>query len=175
MYISRVHLANVKGFYGDRTVDLEFRRPSGEYAGWTVLAGRNGSGKTSLLRGIALAIGGPAVARNLVLGFENWVSAGEREAVAEVVLAFEAGADRFTSGRPPAGTFRAGLSWEAHDDVHAGRRPAQPAMQEYISGRASRGPARRGPWQDNPVGWFCAAYGPFRRLVGGTGDSATPS
>ncbi|MEU2129270.1 ATP-binding protein [Streptomyces sp. NPDC018352] len=30
--------------------------------------------------------------------------------------------------------------------------------------------AQRGPWADNPVGWFCAAYGPFRRMAGGSGE-----
>jgi hypothetical protein len=28
-----------------------------------------------------------------------------------------------------------------------------------------------GPWGANPFGWFCAAYGPFRRLVGGTSEA----
>ncbi|WP_242582395.1 AAA family ATPase [Amycolatopsis sp. 195334CR] len=161
---------NVKGFHDERVVDLDLRRPDGNYAGWTVLAGRNGSGKTSLLRGIALAIGGPAVARNLVSDFDNWMSAGAEHAVAEVTLAYEPGADRFTSGRPPAKTFSAGLSWTAPNEAHVGRRPAQPSLSGYFFGK-SGGPARRGPWQDNPVGWFCAAYGPFRRLVGGTSDS----
>ena len=27
------------------------------------------------------------------------------------------------------------------------------------------------PWQADPIGWFCAAYGPFRRLVGGSAEA----
>jgi hypothetical protein len=27
------------------------------------------------------------------------------------------------------------------------------------------------PWQSGPIGWFCAAYGPFRRLVGGSAET----
>ncbi|WP_230992856.1 hypothetical protein [Streptomyces endocoffeicus] len=45
MYVTRLRLDGIRGFHGPRTVDLDFTRPDGGYAGWTVLAGRNGSGK----------------------------------------------------------------------------------------------------------------------------------
>ncbi|MBC3843962.1 AAA family ATPase [Streptacidiphilus sp. 4-A2] len=54
MYIAKVEISNILGFSGGRNVELDFTRPNGKYAGWTVLAGRNGSGKTSLLRCLAL-------------------------------------------------------------------------------------------------------------------------
>ncbi|GIF26695.1 hypothetical protein Ate02nite_94250 [Paractinoplanes tereljensis] len=77
MYIREIELRNVRGFFGARDVTLDLTRPDGALAGWTVLAGRNGSGKTSLLRAVALAVGGPGVARNLVSDFSGWVSVGE--------------------------------------------------------------------------------------------------
>jgi DNA repair exonuclease SbcCD ATPase subunit len=46
----------VRGFSGPREVDLGFARPDDTYAGWTVLAGRNGTGKTTLLQAIGLAM-----------------------------------------------------------------------------------------------------------------------
>ncbi|GAA3056741.1 AAA family ATPase [Actinokineospora globicatena] len=172
MYVSRVRLVNVRGFHGGRTVDLDLRRPDNTYAGWTVLAGRNGSGKTSLLRGIALAVGGPAAARTLVADFDNWISVGETHATAAVQLTFDLNFERFKKGRPPERPFWAGLRWTAADaeDTAWARRPVQPSLEEHSEdGRAKTAP-RNGPWHDNPSGWFCAAYGPFRRLVGGTGD-----
>jgi AAA domain, putative AbiEii toxin, Type IV TA system/AAA domain len=172
MYVSRVRLRNIKGFHGARNVDLDLRRPDGSHAGWTVLAGRNGSGKTSLLRGIALALGGPAVARNLVADFDNWVSVGAPEAQAEVMVNFDSAWERFRTGRPPTANFWAGLQWTAPEaEGDRFQRPVQPSLGEYNSSKKARTAARRGPWQDNPTGWFCAAYGPFRRLVGGTGDA----
>jgi hypothetical protein len=172
VYVSRVRLSNIKGFHGVRDVDLDLRRPDGSHAGWTVLAGRNGSGKTSLLRGIALALGGPAVARNLVADFDNWVSVGTPKARAEVMIHFDSNWEKFKTGRPPSGTFWAGLEWTAPDvEASLFQRPAQPSLSEFNSGSKAKTAARRGPWQDNPTGWFCAAYGPFRRLVGGTGDA----
>ncbi|RSM70297.1 AAA family ATPase [Kibdelosporangium aridum] len=172
MYVSRVRLTNIKGFHGARDVDLELRRPDGSFAGWTVLAGRNGSGKTTLLRGIALALGGPAVARSLVADFDNWISAEAPEARAEVLVQFDPAWEKFKTGRPPATPFWAGLRWIAPDlEGSMFQRSVQPSLGEFNSSSKAKTAARRGPWQDNPSGWFCAAYGPFRRLVGGTGDA----
>ncbi|MFI9006223.1 AAA family ATPase [Actinosynnema sp. NPDC053489] len=165
MYISQVRLRNVKGFHGAREVDLKLTAP-----GWTVIAGRNGSGKTSLLRAIALAVSGPAVARNLVPDFDNWVTAGQREGVVQVQFTHDRRVERFGKGRPPEGRLWAGLGWTMPDeDSRPTRRGLQPSLREKLEGSKTAAP--RGPWQDNPTGWFCAAYGPFRRLVGGAGDA----
>ncbi|MEU4764388.1 AAA family ATPase [Actinosynnema sp. NPDC023794] len=165
MYISQVRLRNVKGFHGAREVDLKLTAP-----GWTVIAGRNGSGKTSLLRAIALAVSGPAVARNLVPDFENWVTAGQREGVVQVQFTHDRRVERFGKGRPPEGRLWAGLGWTMPDEEsRPTHRGLQPSLKEKLEGSKTAAP--RGPWQDNPTGWFCAAYGPFRRLVGGAGEA----
>jgi hypothetical protein len=57
VYVSRLEISGVKGFSGVREVDLDFARADGSYPGWTVLAGRNGSGKTSLLRALVVGLG----------------------------------------------------------------------------------------------------------------------
>src|SRR5579863_7176563 len=98
MYISRVRLKNIRGFSGPRNVDLTLTRPDGSHAGWTVLAGRNGSGKTSLLRAIALACAGPVVAGRLVDDFRPWITAGALRAGAEVQLHVDPHADDLPHG-----------------------------------------------------------------------------
>ncbi|MDV9188646.1 AAA family ATPase [Streptomyces sp. SR27] len=173
MYVSRIHIENIKSFHGPRTVDLALTRPDGSHAGWTVLAGRNGSGKTTLLRALALALSGPVAARGLVQSFENWIARGTEVGRAEVEIVRDRNFDRFSVGGRTVDEFWTGLKWTAPGEASGSRRGAQPALEEvrYPKARAtSATPARRGPWSDNPAGWFCAAYGPFRRMAGGSGD-----
>ncbi|MFG3287708.1 AAA family ATPase [Streptomyces sp. NPDC048179] len=174
MYVSRIIVKDIKSFYGPREVDLTLTRPDGSHAGWTVLAGRNGSGKTTLLRAMALALSGPGVARSLVPQFENWVTEERTVGQVEVEISRDAQYDRFSQGRPPAGAFWAGLHWQTPRDGFAGRFPIRrgvlPGLDEIRYTKAQTSIARRGPWADNPAGWFSAAYGPFRRMAGGSGE-----
>ncbi|GAA2645234.1 AAA family ATPase [Paractinoplanes durhamensis] len=172
MYIREIELRNVRGFHAARDVVLDLTRPDGSLAGWTVLAGRNGSGKTSLLRAVALAVGGPGVARNLVSDFADWVSVGEAFGAASVRLTYDTSVDRFSgSGQPSEEAFWAGLGWRVDEQEGRGSRGRQPSLAAIADvGRLSVDTPRDGPWSDNPIGWFCAAYGPFRRLIGGSGD-----
>ncbi|GAA1361114.1 AAA family ATPase [Catellatospora chokoriensis] len=165
MYITRIEVRNIRGFRGAKSVDLELgRRDDGTYAGWTVIAGRNGSGKTSLLRAVALAVGGPAAARNLVPDFENWISVGQPDADVKVHLDYEPSFDEFAgAGGLPRSPIVAGLSWAQPEVAGSGRQPS-------LGETGPKTAPRRGPWQDNPTGWFCAAHGPFRRLAA-TGPS----
>lgn len=168
MYVSRVIVDNIKSFHGPRTVDLRLTRPDGSHAGWTVLAGRNGSGKTTLLRALALALSGPAAARGLVQGFENWMSRGEAVGTAHAKIVRDPVFDKFTASGRTTTNFWAGLRWTAPADGGGGRKSAQPALEGIRENPNAKSatPAQRGPWADNPVGWFCAAYGPFRRMAG---------
>lgn len=171
VYISSIRVSNIRGFHDTRNVDLNLTRPDGTHAGWTVLAGRNGSGKTSLLRAVALAIGGPGVARNLVPDFENWVTLSRHVGTVDVQLVHDVASDKLGGSGRAAKSFWAGLEWQMpnSDTVVKHRTGVQPSLREHIY-RGSK-TARRGPWLDNPSGWFCAAYGPFRRLAGGAGDT----
>ncbi|WP_331733946.1 AAA family ATPase (plasmid) [Streptomyces sp. NBC_00080] len=160
MYVTRVQLRNIKGFSGKRVVDLAL--PGG--SGWTVLAGRNSSGKSTVLQAIALALGGPAVARALVADFTGWITHGAKRGDVEVHVTGQSGLDGFAGpGNTPVGEISLGLQWTRPDvEDHRGQRPEMRALDS--KGRS--GP--RGPWVENPIGWFCAGYGPFRRLTGGS-------
>ena len=52
-YISRIRLSNIKCF---EEVEINLSQPSQDNASWTLLLGDNGTGKTSLLRSIAMCL-----------------------------------------------------------------------------------------------------------------------
>jgi hypothetical protein len=168
VYVARVGLSGIKGFAGVRTVDLPL--PTG--GGWTVLAGRNGSGKTTLLQALALALSGPSVARNLVPDFSGWITAGTRTGWAHAEVTRDPSYDTlFGRGRAPKGSVVLGLEWTLPVRSKAERaEPLRPSMEPYDAQYGYQSP-ERGPWAGNPQGWFCAGYGPFRRLVGGSGEA----
>ncbi|GAB3278065.1 AAA family ATPase [Actinocorallia lasiicapitis] len=196
MYITRVRLSNIKGFSGERTVELSLTRPDGSHAGWTVLAGRNGSGKTTMLRAIALAVAGPEVARNLMLDFGNWVSSDSGSARAMVSIGTEPEdiwhlPDRYASRLAARGLVEIdlGLSWSIPPHLATSSqwpREVQPRMtgdrfqsnlhlDDEEARMSIRVGAASGPWYLNRRGWFCAAYGAFRRLPGAAAGRLGPA
>jgi energy-coupling factor transporter ATP-binding protein EcfA2 len=165
MYIAEIRVSGVRGISGPRSTDLQLTRPDGTHAGWTVLAGRNGSGKSTLLRALALVIAGPSVARSLVPTFDGWISNGFPEGVVEAKIVFDESSDRLAGERLGDMSFPARLTWSREPIGDSGEYGPQPILQGHGD------VAFRGPWADNPRGWFSAGYGPFRRLVGGSADT----
>ncbi|WP_234544376.1 AAA family ATPase [Streptomyces shenzhenensis] len=176
MYVSGIAFSNVRGFSGERSVkdELPLTAPR-DGGGWTVIAGRNGSGKSTLLRALALSLAGPQAARSLVQDFGGWISTGERSAWARAYVQPDHSFDRFTGrGAAPEGRIPLGIDWTVPEDAADRPRygvPAQPRLASYGGEEDATRDAARGPWAHNPQGWFCAAYGPFRRLVGGSGEA----
>ncbi|MCC6556821.1 MAG: AAA family ATPase [Polyangiaceae bacterium] len=166
MYIRQVWIENVRCFgEDDQSVKLDLTRPDGHLAGWTVVAGRNGAGKSTFLKAIALAAAGPAAARSLEPSFAGWIRSGATKAAyAGVELQF-AEYDGFTGkGNTPREPFWADIEWAAQPD---GPEPRVAAWEAEDRPKH----AERGPWAENPKGWFIAGYGPFRRLSGHTVDT----
>jgi energy-coupling factor transporter ATP-binding protein EcfA2 len=172
MYISQVLLEGVRSFHGERSVDLSFTGPDDSHAGWTVIAGRNGSGKTTLLRAIVLALGGPARALQLAPATKDWISIGSSVGTVQVELIVDPDVDRPKIGRLPAkGSFWTGLEWRTEVDTE---RTTEVRPEPLLVKNPSnvRKAAHNASWSEQPVGWFYAAYGPFRRLLG-EGSEAT--
>jgi hypothetical protein len=174
MYISRVRLENIRGFSGHRNVDLTLTRPDGSHAGWTVLAGRNGAGKTSLLRAIALTVGGPGVASGLIPDLRTWMTIGQKSSNARVRLV-TAPEDFQPENGKRVRDLEVAMDWRVDQDRETSRPNSQPgsgsSISIYTSSGVAQGHRAKSPWQADPIGWFCTAYGPFRRLVGGSTEA----
>jgi energy-coupling factor transporter ATP-binding protein EcfA2 len=155
MYVRRVVLENVKGL---EQLDFKFERSSKDLAGWTVITGDNGSGKTSLLKAIALALVGPDAARSLQPSLKGWIrNPFDAAVIAVEIIADEK--DRFAKGRPYKKPFWSELLLSKSK----GPEVTLDVGKKYRG--KGRGPAH-GPWTENPDGWYSAGYGPFRRLYG---------
>lgn len=154
MYLARLRIDGVRVFHGTRSVDLRLgdqdeSAPQRRYPGMVVVAGRNSSGKTTLLRAIAAGLAGPDVTYLLTEADRAWVTQAAHQASVEVDIAHPASSEQIM----------ARLEWTES----FGRR-GRP-----VAGRRSAGPASTlDPpfWLPEPSGWFCAGYGPFRRLAG---------
>jgi hypothetical protein len=172
VYIKHIKIENVRGF-GPSQVDLSLDRGDGTFAGWTVFAGRNSAGKTTLLRAIALAVVGPRGADRLQDSFVGWIHSGaesasssvtlvpnERDVMGQFVVMLNSRTPRAPSGGASSTkTLDATLLWQSNE---AGQEPT-------LTG--DRTNASTGPWSDASRGWFLAGYGPFRRLSGQTAEA----
>ena len=162
MYIKRVSLKNLKGL---RSLDFSFERSDGQYAGWTVVTGDNGAGKTALLRALALAIVGPDVARALQPSLAGWIRRGEARAeIAAEMIPQEI--DRFAGG----GRRYKESFWSELDLLKNGGPEVSLAPAAHHRNPRKKGPVN-GPWTENTAGWFAAGYGPFRRLYGASPEA----
>lgn len=157
MYLKTVQLTNIRGF-SDLKFDLV--RPDGGYAGWTVFTGDNGSGKSSLLKAIAVALTGKETARALQPSFHRWIREGEQEGRIELAVVPEKGLDEFsdrgmTAYKPfPATVVLSSIGKDTSLDVIESQKTA-----------------KRGLWSTGSQGWFSCGYGPFRRVFGASSDA----
>jgi hypothetical protein len=130
--------------------------------GWHVIIGDNGSGKSGLLRAIALALVGPQEAIALRQDWNDWLRREQSMGYIHLWLDWDRSFDRFSGkGRPLENYYlRAGLRFRRSD--------ADSERVTLHAAKYKRDPKRH-VWGPSP-GWFSASYGPFRRFAGGDKD-----
>lgn len=151
MYLRHVYIKNIRSIR-----DLHWWIPLKKEAGWHVVIGDNGSGKSTFLRAIALALVGPDEAAALRLDWNDWLTYGQG-----------------------VGSVRLGLNYNADFDKFAGKgklpRNSLPAIIRLIQRDGlvkmfgSKASSDRNIW-GGKKGWFSVSYGPFRRFQGGDKD-----
>lgn len=140
------------------------RAPQNPFPGWTVITGDNGSGKSTVLKAIALALLGPEKARSLQTSYDGWVTIGRDEGSVSLEIRPDADIDKTRAGgRPYKDTFWAEVDIELDADQPGG---AVWVMRPGDHLRKKKRGAETGPWQLATSGWLGIGYGPFRRLYG---------
>ena len=81
MYIDTIRLENIRGF---RELKFSFDRGQGQYAGWTVLTGDNGSGKSTVLKAMALLLVGASTRFRRESRLNSYRSQGPKNGIVEL-------------------------------------------------------------------------------------------
>lgn len=146
MYVIEAEITNLRSI-----PKVSWTIPAEQAAGWHVVLGDNGAGKSSFLRGLSLALVGHENAQALRQPWENWVRRGESEAAVSLRLQRDEAFDRLPKGKRLSK--KAIPTVDFYIEKVEGSEPASFTVSSEIS--FPRG-----------QGWFSAAYGPFRRFTG---------
>ena len=157
MYLERVQIQNVRSIES-AIWDGGFSPPYGP--GWHVIIGDNGSGKSSFIRAVALALVGPSEAKALRQDWNEWLRKDQQRGYVRLTLSGDWQYDSFSGrGATPSQKFlTAGLIFTRRTDTSV-----------ILAKMGTRSNPDRFIWADKG-GWFCASYGPFRRFSGGDKD-----
>ena len=160
MHIRDIQIRNVRSLRSHR---WSFART--KCAGWHVVLGDNGSGKSSFLRAIALALVGAGRAEGLRQSWNDWLAHGKREGEVRLMLG---------SATPDVVHAENSLDVNPHSPGIKLRRKS--GVEVEITDLPPRDPrrARSVPSMglfalgETPNEWFSTSLGPFRRFSGGT-------
>lgn len=159
MYLERIQIQNIRSIENADWNTLVTPSHS-KGAGWHVILGDNGAGKSSFIRAVALALVGPSEAQALRQDWNEWLRRDQTQGSVRLTLSGDWKYDAF-SGRGATSSYRfltAGLNLTrlSPDSVTLVKMATRSNPDRFIW--AGKG------------GWFCASYGPFRRFSGGDKD-----
>src|SRR3989442_13956768 len=118
MYVKSLTFENIKAF---RELRFDFTRPDNTLQGWSVFVGGNASGKSTILKAIALILSGPTAGRQLIGSTAGWITGGEKQGRAKVEILWDSKHDRFKpGGAPPGARLEGGVGWEKGKDHEQG-------------------------------------------------------
>lgn len=138
--------------------------------GWHVFLGENGSGKSSIIKSIALSLIGPSDAQYLQQNWSSWVRKNGKDALSILGISRHAQFDNTTKESNFQKYFTA-CSIE-HDDrgiykPRARHKSAELYKSKYAHKDIENSvPPEQHVWSECK-GWFSASFGSYRRFTGG--------
>ena len=154
MHVQRLTIENIRSI---RKLELVLKRK--ERAGWHVILGDNGSGKSTVVRALALALMGQSNAHAARQDWSRWLRADCDSGYVSVALTAHEEDNWVGSGRRARTSISAKAAIAA--DVDGGKKRKRQTTISFTHNHARRTIWGRG------YGWFSASFGPFRRFTGG--------
>ena len=155
MHIRKLRIRDIRSIQ-----DLHVHIPH-PIAGWHVILGDNGSGKSSVIRALALALIGPTDAAASRENWHDWVRHGANRASVQVEVTPEASVDRWSgTGRRAQAPIKVSVEFQTPDG-NVDSNATTPRITGRHAGRTIWGKGQ---------GWFSASFGPFRRFSGGNNE-----
>lgn len=149
MYIQKVIIENIRSI---SYFEMEFPNP----AGWHVLIGDNGTGKSSIVRSISATLIGYEQIAAVLPVWSEWLSKGKDEGSITLDIVYHQNIDKYGKGQPPKQNIA---------NCFYLQRTSR-GVQLSTNANVSKMPPTNYNWGNN-AGWFSVGYGPFRRLTGG--------
>ncbi len=150
MYIKDIEITNIRSI---ERFTMAFKKP----AGWHVLIGDNGAGKSTIIRSIALALIGPEDAPALRQDWTDWLN--KQATKGQITVRVEG--DSMYDSRTGSGKYPDHYVYT--NDIEFSREKADKLPVKIIFKNKTT-PMN---WKA-ASGWFSVAYGPFRRFTGGS-------
>ena len=148
MHIGAIKIKNIASI---EEIDISFQQADIPLAGWHVLIGDNGSGKTSILRAIAVCLCGPGRFKSFRLNERRLLKKGANAGSISMKLIPD------EREKKQVATQSLEMAFKRVNDT------------EEVSYEGKEGTESK-IWKGT-YGWFSASFGPFRRLTGGNSQS----
>lgn len=145
-----IHSTKIKNIRSIKDFNLNFIQDN--YAGWHVIIGDNGSGKSTVAKSIALGLIGASEAMGLREDWNNWLRQKCKQGRVEMTLLDKNASEKYTSG----------VILEKTNST------VKPHGMRIFYGREVFDPAKS---LSDVADIFSASYGPFRRFSGGSKDA----
>ena len=150
MYIQKISLENLKAF---KLFTFELRKDENP-AGWHIILGNNGAGKSTFIRAAAVALMGPNEALKSRHIFAEWVNHNSEQAVIKMEITQDNQKDNWAGkGKQQSGNLTYNLKLDKTGALSS----------------TTRIKPNRHVW-GGKKGWFSVSYGPFRRFSGGNSE-----
>ena len=152
MHIQKLRIQNIRSI---TDLEIKIAKP---YAGWHVILGDNGSGKSSVIRALALVLIGSGEAAATRQDWNQWIRRGASSGQISVELPHDSDFDRWVqTGRQSRDSVKLVVGIDRFSGSNS--------VRAFPTKRPGRYAART-VWGGGK-GWFSASFGPFRRFSGG--------